>query len=150
MTSDQNTESDSSRRLSIPVMAAYGAGEIVQAVVTIAIYSLLLFYYQQIVGLSGTLTGLALGIAPVVVLRSVPRQGFRTGMSNSQQSITANGQNIATGLPVSLHDFLKAQGMLPRSVVVELNGEAVPPSEFVERQLNAGDSMEIVKVTAGG
>ena len=63
MTSDQNTESDSSRRLSIPVMAAYGAGEIVQAVVTIAIYSLLLFYYQQIVGLSGTLTGLALGIA---------------------------------------------------------------------------------------
>ena len=71
-------------------------------------------------------------------------------MSNSQQSITAHGQNIATGLPVSLHDFLKAQGMLPRSVVVELNGEAVPPSEFVERQLNAGDSMEIVKVTAGG
>ena len=63
MTSDQNTEADSSRRLSIPVMAAYGAGEIVQAVVTIAIYSLLLFYYQQIVGLSGTLTGLALGIA---------------------------------------------------------------------------------------
>ena len=29
-------------------------------------------------------------------------------------------------------------------------GEAAPPSEFVERQLNAGDSMEIVKVTAGG
>ena len=40
--------------------------------------------------------------------------------------------------------------MLPRSVVVELNGEAVPPSEFAERQLKAGDSMEIVKVVAGG
>jgi thiamine biosynthesis protein ThiS len=71
-------------------------------------------------------------------------------MSDSQQSITANGQNIDTELPVSLHDFLKAQGMMPRSVVVELNGEAVPPSEFVERELNAGDSMEIVKVVAGG
>lgn len=71
-------------------------------------------------------------------------------MSDSQQSITANGQNIDTGLPVSLHDFLKAQGMLPRSVVVELNGEAVTPSEFVERQLSAGDTMEIVKVVAGG
>ena len=71
-------------------------------------------------------------------------------MSDSQQSITANGQNIDTELPVSLYDFLKAQGMMPRSVVVELNGEAVPPSEFVERELNAGDSMEIVKVVAGG
>ena len=51
---------------------------------------------------------------------------------------------------MSLHDFLKAQGMLPRSVVVELNGEAVTPSEFVERQLSAGDTMEIVKIVAGG
>ena len=71
-------------------------------------------------------------------------------MSDSQQSITANGREITTGLPVSLHDFLEAQGMLPRSVVVELNGEAVTHSEFAERQLNAGDTMEIVKVVAGG
>ena len=40
--------------------------------------------------------------------------------------------------------------MLPRSVVVELNGEAVPPSEFAERQLKTGDTMEIVNVVAGG
>jgi len=26
----------------------------------------------------------------------------------------------------------------------------VPPSEFAERELKAGDSMEIVKVVAGG
>jgi len=70
-------------------------------------------------------------------------------MSDSAQTVSANGREIATGLPVSLHDFLKAQGMLPRSVVVELNGEAVTPS-FAERQLNAGDTMEIVKVVAGG
>ncbi len=71
-------------------------------------------------------------------------------MSNSQQCVIANGREIATGLPVSLHDFLEAQGMLPRSVVVELNGEAVPPSEFAERQLKTGDTMEIVNVVAGG
>ena len=53
-------------------------------------------------------------------------------------------------LPLSLHDFLEGQGMLPRSVVVELNGEAVSPSEFDDRQLNGGDSMEIVKIVAGG
>ena len=29
-------------------------------------------------------------------------------------------------------------------------GKAVTPSEFAERQLNAGDTMEIVKVVAGG
>ena len=63
MTKDQLAGSDSDRRLSIPVMAAYGIGELGQAVVTIGLFSLLLFYYQQIVGLSGTLTGLALGIA---------------------------------------------------------------------------------------
>ena len=53
-------------------------------------------------------------------------------------------------LPLSLHDFLEGQGMLPRSVVVELNGEAVSPSEFADRQLSGGDSMEIVKIVAGG
>ncbi|HBV25332.1 MAG TPA: hypothetical protein DEB44_05315, partial [Acidimicrobiaceae bacterium] len=63
MIKDQPAGSGSKRRLSIPVMAAFGAGELVQAVVTIGLYSLLLFYYQQVVGLSGTLTGLALGIA---------------------------------------------------------------------------------------
>ena len=63
MTKDRLAGSDSDQRLSVPVMAAYGVGELVQAVVTIGLYSLLLFYYQQVVGLSGTLTGLALGIA---------------------------------------------------------------------------------------
>jgi thiamine biosynthesis protein ThiS len=71
-------------------------------------------------------------------------------MSDSQQYVIANGREIATGLPVSLQGFLEGQGMLPRSVVVELNGEAVPPSEFAKRQLKADDSIEIVKVVAGG
>ena len=71
-------------------------------------------------------------------------------MSASPQAVTANGRELATGLPVSLHDVLEAQGMLPRSVVVDLNGEAVTPSEFAKRQLNAGDTMEIVKIVAGG
>ena len=63
MIKDQLAGSGYKRRLSIPAMAAFGAGELVQAVVTIGLYSMLLFYYQQVVGLSGTLTGLALGIA---------------------------------------------------------------------------------------
>ena len=64
--------------------------------------------------------------------------------------ITANGQPIAARLPCSIEEFLVTQGLLPRSVVVEHNGEAVAPSEFSRRQLQAGDRLEIVKIVAGG
>ena len=64
--------------------------------------------------------------------------------------VIANGKNIAARLPCSIEEFLVAQNLLPRSVVVEHNGEAVAPSEFSQRQLNAGDRLEIVKIVAGG
>ena len=65
-------------------------------------------------------------------------------------SIIANGLPITATLPCSIEEFLIAQNLLPRSVVVEYNGEAVAPSEFSKRQLNAGDRLEIVKIVAGG
>jgi len=64
--------------------------------------------------------------------------------------VTVNGQSVAAALPCSIEGFLVAQGLLPRSVVVEHNGEAVAPSEFPKRQLKAGDRLEIVKIVAGG
>ena len=64
--------------------------------------------------------------------------------------VIANGQPIAVQLPCSIEDFLVAQKLLPRSVVVEHNGEAVAPSEFSHRQLHASDRLEIVKIVAGG
>ena len=64
--------------------------------------------------------------------------------------VTANGQSIAASLPCTLEAFLLAQGLLPRSVVVEHNGEAVAPSEFSQRMLKSGDRLEIVKIVAGG
>jgi thiamine biosynthesis protein ThiS len=64
--------------------------------------------------------------------------------------VVANGQHIASHLPCSIEQFLLAQKLLPRSVVVEHNGEAVAPSEFSRRQLRAGDRLEIVKIVAGG
>jgi thiamine biosynthesis protein ThiS len=68
----------------------------------------------------------------------------------SESSIIANGQCIVAKLPCTIEEFLVAQGLLPRSVVVEHNGEAVAPSEFSRRRLNAGDRLEIVKIVAGG
>ena len=64
--------------------------------------------------------------------------------------VTANGKIIEAKLPCSIEDFLVAQKLLPRSVVVEHNGEAVAPSEFSGRTLKAGDRLEIVKIVAGG
>ena len=65
-------------------------------------------------------------------------------------SVNANGKSVEAQLPCSLEFFLLAQKLLPRSVVVEHNGEAVAPSEFSKRILNAGDKLEIVKIVAGG
>ena len=64
--------------------------------------------------------------------------------------IIANGEKIAAELPCTIEEFLVAQKLLPRSVVVEHNGEAVAPSEFSGRTLQAGDKLEIVKIVAGG
>jgi thiamine biosynthesis protein ThiS len=65
-------------------------------------------------------------------------------------TLIANGRELEARLPCSIQEFLLDQGLLPRSVVVELNGEAVAPSEFATRRLDSGDRLEIVKIVAGG
>ena len=65
-------------------------------------------------------------------------------------TVIANGKPVAATLPCSIEEFLLAQKLLPRSVVVEHNGNAVAPSEFSKRQLQAGDKLEILKIVAGG
>jgi len=71
-------------------------------------------------------------------------------VTGKMNSVIANGEPVAAEVPCSLEKFLVAQNLLPRSVVVEHNGEAVAPSEFPQRQVNAGDRLEIVKIVAGG
>ena len=64
--------------------------------------------------------------------------------------VIANGEQVVARLPCTIQDFLLAQQLPPRSVVVEHNGEAVAPSQFAARQINSGDHLEIVKIVAGG
>lgn len=68
----------------------------------------------------------------------------------SPDVVTANGQPIPLSLPCTIEEFLVSQNLLPRSVVVEHNGEAVAPSEFSRRTLVSGDRLEIVRIVAGG
>ena len=65
-------------------------------------------------------------------------------------AVIANGKSIRAEVPCSIETFLKGQKLLPRSVVVELNGEAVAPSEFGTHMVKAGDKLEIVQIVAGG
>ena len=65
-------------------------------------------------------------------------------------TVIANGRSVECVLPCSIEAFLLGQNLLPRSVVVEHNGEAVAPSEVFQRQLQPGDRLEIVRIVAGG
>ena len=71
-------------------------------------------------------------------------------MSSLVEKVVANGKNVEAEVPCSIEAFLVAQKLLPRSVVVEHNGEAVAPSEFSTRMVRAGDRLEIVQIVAGG
>ena len=64
--------------------------------------------------------------------------------------VIANGQRSEIQLPCSIEQFLLSRQLPPRSVVAELNGEAVAPSEFRQRELRDGDRLEVVKIVAGG
>jgi thiamine biosynthesis protein ThiS len=69
---------------------------------------------------------------------------------SSLSEIIANGKRVPAALPCTIEQFLLAQKLLPRSVVVEHNGDPVAPSEFSGRVLQKGDRLEIVQIVAGG
>ena len=65
-------------------------------------------------------------------------------------TVIANGRELVLEQSCTLTELLNRQQLLPRSVVVELNGEAVTPSEFDQRMVKTGDRLEIVRIVAGG
>ncbi len=64
--------------------------------------------------------------------------------------VIVNGREMPVDLPSTLEEFLITQDLPPRSVVIELNGEAIAPSEITTRKLHADDRLEIVRIVAGG
>lgn len=72
------------------------------------------------------------------------------GEISSEGEVIANGTPVPVRLPLTIEEFLVGRGLLPRSVVVEQNGDAVAPSEFATRPVQGGDRLEIVQIVAGG
>jgi thiamine biosynthesis protein ThiS len=77
-------------------------------------------------------------------------EGLGRGAFFVMNCVIANGREVEAQLPCSIEAFLVSQKLLPRSVVVEHNGEAVAPSEFSKREVKAGDRLEIVRIVACG
>ena len=80
----------------------------------------------------------------------MPRSRPEAGGPAMPARIIANGQELEVELPRTLESFLLGRGLPPRSVVVELNGEALSPSQFPQCNLRDGDRLEIVRIVAGG
>ena len=64
--------------------------------------------------------------------------------------ITANGTDFDIADDCRLNEFLESIGHRIGMVVVERNREALSPSEAKDTVLQEGDSLEIVKIVAGG
>lgn len=60
------TQPPTMRRLSLPVMASYGFGQVGEALVSTGLGTFLLYYYNQVLLVSATLTSLALAVSLVV------------------------------------------------------------------------------------
>jgi len=64
--------------------------------------------------------------------------------------VRANGGDYSVGAGTTIAEFVIARGLQPRMVVVERNGEPVTPAAIQTTRLVDGDSLEIVRVVAGG
>ena len=65
-------------------------------------------------------------------------------------TITLNGQKRKFPQTLSLSDLLESLGLTGKPVVVEHNQVALLPKEIPVAQVNEGDVIEIVQITAGG
>jgi glycoside/pentoside/hexuronide:cation symporter, GPH family len=76
--------SNSERRLTWGPMVAFGVGQVAEGIKNSAFNTFLLFFYQQVIGVPGALTGLALGIALVFDAITDPLAGTLSDKTRSR------------------------------------------------------------------
>ena len=65
-------------------------------------------------------------------------------------NLTINGENRQFDDGLVLQALIMELGLAEKPVVVELNQEALAPSEFEAQELSDGDQLEIITIAAGG
>ena len=93
------------RRLSLPVMLSYGIGQSGEALVTVGFNSFLIFYYNQVLKVSGLVTTIALAIALVVDAVIDPMAGALSDRLRSRYG-RRHPYIICTALPLGLSFFM--------------------------------------------
>ena len=64
--------------------------------------------------------------------------------------VTANGEAFELPAEQTVAEFVRARGLQPNFVVVELNGEPLERSRYESVRLEDGDRIELVRAVAGG
>lgn len=82
-------------------MAAFGVGQVAEGIKNQAFNVFLIYYYQQVLGLSGTLTGLALAIALAVDAVSDPFAGLISDRTRSKWG-RRHPYIVAAAIPLGL------------------------------------------------
>ncbi len=65
-------------------------------------------------------------------------------------TLTVNGKQREIIGPMALIEFLEANKIEPRLIVIEYNGEIIKRERWDAIALKAGDRLEIVHMVAGG
>lgn len=65
-------------------------------------------------------------------------------------TLSVNNQTQQLALATALGEALQIWGYGEMKIAVAINGEFVPRSSYAERQLQAGDQIDIVKPVGGG
>ena len=65
-------------------------------------------------------------------------------------TLTINGASRELPPPITVRGMLETLGFGEKPVVVELNERALFPRQFPTVELQEGDRVEIVQITAGG
>lgn len=68
----------------------------------------------------------------------------------SDITLQVNGETKTCSAKTPLPQFLEQQGMNPRLVAVEYNGEILHRQFWQETEMKEGDRLEIVTIVGGG
>ncbi|NJN48862.1 MAG: thiamine biosynthesis protein ThiS [Alkalinema sp. RL_2_19] len=69
---------------------------------------------------------------------------------NDLITLSVNGEEKTCAPDTRLPDFLTQQGMNPKLVAVEYNGEILHRQFWAETQMQSGDRLEVVTIVGGG
>ncbi|NJN32717.1 MAG: thiamine biosynthesis protein ThiS [Synechococcales cyanobacterium RM1_1_8] len=65
-------------------------------------------------------------------------------------TLTVNGKDVTCQAETSLPQFLEQQGMNPKLVAVEYNGQILHRQHWETTQIGPGDNLEVVTIVGGG